>query len=264
MAGLSIDEVWDDARRFFVRERGLLLPIGFATFGLAAFLGGLVVPAPKAPGEPLPPGPWMIALVPMLLLVITGYLTVSRMALRSRISVAEALRDSLRLMPRAIGLIFVIGLVFVALSLMAGLIAGILAAVMGSGTQGIMTLGMAIILPPIVIVSVRLALLWPVLADRERPMRETFIEAVALTRGNALKIAVLLIAYFILYVLIVAVLEAAVGSILIILARMAGAPGLAPPLISLAVAAFNGVYMTFWTVLLARAYARLAGSMRGI
>jgi hypothetical protein len=67
-----------------------------------------------------------------------------------------------------------------------------------------------------------------------------------------------------LYVLIVAVLEAAVGSVLIILARMAGAPTLAPTLISVLIAAFNAVYMSFWTVLLAQIYARLSGSMRGI
>lgn len=264
MAGLSIDEVWDDTRRFFTRERALLLPLGFATFGLAALVGGMVIPAPKAPGEPLSPGPWMFVLVPMLLLVTIGYLAISRLVLRSRISVAESLRDALRLMPRAIGVVVAIGLAFAALSLVAGLIAILIAAATGSGAQGMVTLGMALMLPPILVVSIRLVLLWPVLADREQPVRETFIEAVALTRGNALKIAGLLIGYFILYVLIVAVLEAAVGSVLIILARMAGAPALAPTLISLVIAAFNAVYMTFWTVFLARLYARLSGPMRGI
>lgn len=261
MAGLSIDEVWDDTRRFFTRERALLLPLGFATFGSAALVGGLVIPAPSAPGEPLTPGPWMIVLIPMLLLVTVGYLAISRMVLRARISVAEALRDALRLMPRAIGVFAALGLAFVALSMMAALVAMLLAAVAGAG--GMVTLGMVLMLPPIVVVSVRLALLWPVLADREQPVRETFIQAVALTRGRALRIAGLLIAYFVLYVLIVAVIEAAVGSVLIILARMAGAPTLAPTLISLTIAAFNAVYMTFWTVFLARLYARLVTSERG-
>lgn len=264
MAGLSIDEVWDDARRFFVRERALLLPLGFATFGFAALIGGLAVPEPKAPGEPLPPGPWMIVLLPMLLLVITGYLAISRMVLRPQISVAEALRDALRLMPRAIGLVATIAVLFIALSLVAGVVAGILATLTRSSTQGIVMLGMAIVLPPIVVVSIRLALVWPVLADRERSLRETFTEAVALTRGNALKLAGLLMAYFLLYVLIVAVLEAAVGSVLLILARIIGMPALGPALISVLIAAFNAVYMSFWTVLLARVYARLSGSMKGI
>lgn len=264
MAGLSIDEVWDDTRRFFTRERALLLPLGFATFGLAALAGGMVIPTPKAPGEPLNPGPWMLALLPMLLLVTLGYLAISRMVLRSRISVAEALRDALRLMPRAIGLFVAIGFAFVLLSIAAALIAMLLAAVTGSGAQGMVTLGMAVMLPPIVVVSIRLVLIWPVLADREGPLRETFVEAVALTRGNALKIAGLLIAYFILYVLIVAVIESAVGSVLIILARATGVPALAPMLISVAVAAFNAVYMTLWSVFVARLYARLSGSMSGI
>lgn len=262
MAGLSIDEAWDAARRFFTREHALLLPLGFATFGLAALIGGLAIPAPKAPGEPLSPGPWMFVLVPMLLLVTVGYLAISRMVLRAGISVAEALGDALRLMPRAVGVFVAIGLAFAALSIVAAVVAVLLSAVTGSGAQGMVTLGMALMLPPIIVISIRLALLWPVLADREQPVRETFAEAVALTRGNALKIAGLLIAYFLLYVLIVAVIEAAVGSILIILARMAGMPALASPLISLAVAAFNAVYMTFWTVFLARLYMQLSGAER--
>jgi MFS family permease len=264
MAGLSIDEVWDDARRFFVRERGLLLPLGFATFGLAALIGGLAIPAPSKPGEQLPPGPWMLALLPILALVLIGYLAVSRMALRSRISVAEALRDSLRLLPRAAGLLLSVGLVFIALSLLAGLVAGILATVAKLGPEGMLMLAVAIILPPAFIISIRLALIWPVLADRERPMRETFATAIAFTRGHAIRIAGLLIAYFMLYVLIVGVLESAVGSLFILLARILGMPGLAPILIAILMAAFNAVYMAFWTVFLARLYARLAGSTRGI
>src|SRR5690606_9697412 len=111
-----------DTRRFFTRERTLLLPLGFATFGLAALIGGLAIPAPKAPGEPLTPGPWMLALIPMLLLVTLGYVAISRMVLRARISVAEALRDALGLMPRAIGVFVAIGLAFAALSLIAALV----------------------------------------------------------------------------------------------------------------------------------------------
>jgi hypothetical protein len=264
MAGLSIDEVWDDARHFFMRERGLLLPLGFATFGLAALIGGIAIPAPDKPGEPLPPGSWMFVLVPILLLVLLGYLAVSRMALRPQISVAEALRDALRLLPRAAGMLLSIGIVFVALSLIAGLVAGILAMLAKLGPGGMLSLAVAIILPPAFIISVRLALLWPVLADRELPMRETFVVSIGLARGHALKIAGLLIAYFMLYVLMVGVLESAVGSLFIILAREAGVPSLAPILVTILTAAFNAVYMAFWTVFLARLYARLAGSMSGI
>jgi hypothetical protein len=257
MGALSIDEVWDDTRRFFVRERALLLPLGFATFGVAALIGGFIIPAPKAPGAQPEAGMWMLALAPVMLLVLTGYLAVSRIALRSRISVGEALGDAVRLLPRAIGLVVAIALVFVGLSLVVGLVAGIIAAASGIGAQGMLMLGMAMIVPPVLVVSIRLALLWPVLADREQPMRETFVSAVMLTRGNALKIAGLLIAYFMLYLLIVAVLESAIGSLLIMVARSIGAPALAPTLINVLIAAFNAVYMSFWTVLLARLYARL-------
>jgi len=261
---LSIDEVWDDSRRFFVRERNLLLPLGFATFGLAALIGGLAIPAPEKPGDQLPPGPWMFALLPILLLVLLGYVSISRMALRSRISVAEALRDAGHLLSRAIGLLLSVGLVFIALSIIVALVAAILATVARLDPNSMLMLAVAIMLPPAFVISVRLALLWPVLADRETGVRQTFVEAIRLTRGHAIKIAGLLIAYFMLYVLIVGVLESAVGSVFIILARIVGAPTLAPVLIAILMAAFNAVYMAFWTVFLARLYARLAGSSRGI
>lgn len=264
MADLSIDEVWDDTRRFFLREKALLLPIGFATFGLAALLGGLVVPAPQAPQGQLPAGPWMLALPPILLLVLTGYLALSRIALRSRMSVAEAIRDAFRLLPRAVVLVLAIGLIFLALSLVAGLLAGVVSMVSRMSEAGMFGLALLIFLPPAVMVSIRFALLWPTLADQEGTIRATFVRGVTLTQGHALKIGGLLLAYFLFYLLMVAVLESAIGSVLIILARLIGAPSLGLVLVAVLIAAFNAVYMTFWTVFLARLYARLAGSIKGI
>jgi len=197
MAGVSIDEVWDDARGFFVRERALVLPIGFATFGLAALLGGLVVPAPEPPAREIPPGPWVFALVPILLLILTGYLSLSRIALRPRISVAEGLRDALRLLPRGIGLLLAMGLVMVSLSLIAGIFVGLLSVVAGIAQQAMLLLALAVFAPPAVVVSIRFALLWPTLADQEGTIRETFICGVAITRGHAVKILGVLVAYLI-------------------------------------------------------------------
>jgi len=258
MAGVSIDEVWNDARGFFVRERALVLPIGFATFGLAALLGGLVVPAPEPPAREIPPGPWVFALVPILLLILTGYLSLSRIALRPRISVAEGLRDALRLLPRGIGLLLAMGLVMVSLSLIAGIFVGLLSVVAGIAQQAMLLLALAVFAPPAVVVSIRFALLWPTLADQEGTIRETFIRGVAITRGHAVKILGVLVAYLMLYLLLVAVLESALGLVLIVISRMAGLPALGPLLVTVLLAAFNAVYMSFWTIFLARLYARLA------
>lgn len=264
MAGASIEEVLNDTRRFCVRERALLLPLGFATFGMATLIAGAIVPVPKSPTAGLPPGPWMIALVPMMLLVLVGYLSVSRMVLRSRISVAEALGDAVRLLPRAIGLFLTAFLIFVALNVVASLIAGLAGAAMGMDPKSMLILALVMVFPPAIVVSLRLALMLPVLADRESPVRQTLIEAIALTRGHALKIVALLIAQVIFYVLMAAVIESALGSLFILAARAAGMATLAPILVNILMAAFNAVYWCFWAVLFASFYARLRGGTKGI
>jgi len=258
MAGVSIDEEAERGEPDRQHERALVLPIGFATFGLAALLGGLVVPAPEPPAKEIPPGPWVFALIPILLLILTGYLSLSRIALRPQISVAEGLRDALRLLPRGIGLLFAMGAVMVGLSLVAGIFVGLLSVVAGIAQQAMLLLALAVFAPPAVVVSIRFALLWPTLADQEGTIRETFIRGVAITRGHAVKILGVLVAYLMLYLLLVAVLESALGLVLIVISRMAGLPALGPLLVTVLLAAFNAIYMSFWTIFLARLYARLA------
>lgn len=264
MASVSIEDVLDDTRRFFLRERALLLPLGFATFGMATLIGGAAVPMPETATATLPPGPWMIALAPMILLVLVGYLSISRLVIGSRISVSEALADALRLLPRALGLMLTVFLVFVMLNVIASLIAGLVGAAMGMDARSMLMLALVMVFPPAVVISIRMALMLPVLASREGSVRETLTEAVALTRGHALKIVGLLMAQIVFYVLIAAVIESALGSVLLIGARLVGAQALAPALLNVLMAGFNAIYWCFWAVLFAFFYVRLGGGTRGI
>lgn len=258
MGDLSIDEVWDDARRFFLRERALVLPIGFASFGLAALLAGVIIPAPEPPAREVPAGPWMFVLIPMLLLVLTGYLALSRIALRSRLSVGEAIGDAVRLLPRGIAMLLGLGAIFLFISLIAGMFAGLLAAVGGIAQGGMLMLALTIFAPAALVVSIRCLLLWPTLADQEGGVSETLRRSIALTQGNAWKIGGLLLAYMLIYLLLTAVIESVAGSILLLVTRMLRVAWLGPLLLAIVVAAFNAVYMSFWTIFLARLYARLA------
>lgn len=264
MAGVSIEDVLDDTRRFVMRERALLLPLGFATFGMATLIVGVAVPVPKTATATLPPGPWMIALVPMILLVLVGYLSISRLVLRSRITVSDALGDALRLLPRALGLVLTIFLLFVILNVIASLITGLVGAAMGMDPRSMLVLALVMVFPPAVVISIRMALMLPVLAGREGSVRQTLTEAIALTRGYALKIVGLLMAQIVFYVLIAAVIESAVGSLLLIGARLIGALVLAPILLNVLMAGFNAIYWCFWAVLFAFFYVRLGGGTKGI
>lgn len=257
MDKLSMTEVWDDSRRFLRNEQALLWPIGLAGFGLSALILAMVVPVQSQTGH-VSPGPWMLGLIPAMLLVLTGYLAMSRIALQSRITVAEALSGALRLLPRALGIVLIVMLVISLFALLAGLIsAGLITAARTDPRLGA-TIITCIMLPFMIWASARLALLWAVLADRETPIGETFKISIALTRGHDGKFIGLLLLNILVYVVLTGVLELAGGSILLLLTRVLGVPGLGPLLVAILMAAFNAAYMTVWAVFLARLYNRLA------
>ncbi len=110
-------------------------------------------------------------------------------------------------------------LIFLALSVIIRLIVIVLAMVGSFGKEALQMLMLAVFLPPAIVLSIRITLLWPTLADREGTIRTTFTDAILLTRVHALKIAGLLIAFVMLYLLSVAVIESAIGSVLLILMR---------------------------------------------
>ena len=72
MARLSLSDIWDETAAFIGREKGLLFPLGFATFGISLLMLGMA--APEGGEGPARPGPWMIWMLPGFLLVTVGYL----------------------------------------------------------------------------------------------------------------------------------------------------------------------------------------------
>jgi len=258
MAGLSLTAVWDDTLAFIRRESALLLPLAFATFGLGTLAFAFIVPD-HPPGTRVEPGPWLIWGLPALLLMMIGNIAVSRIALRSGVSVADVLRDAIRLMPRAIG----IGLLMAAGITATLLVVGVIAMLLKFDQRSSTILLATAMVPIFAWIGIRLAVLWPTLADRELSVVDTLKQTLALTRGNALRIAGLIFINFALYIFLSAVIELAGGSVLIILARLIQAPDLAPVLVAILMAAFSSIYAAFWSIFLARLYVQLSASRSG-
>lgn len=256
MAAPSIAEVWDDSRQFLVREHALLLPIGLACFGTATLLVSLVTP-PRDPAAGIVVGPWMLWLIPVMLLAVVGSLTISAMALGNRLSVEEGFRIAFRLLPRAIGLLFLVGVIFATLAVVAGIIAGAAALVAGMGAQSTAMLATFAMLPLGVWLSARLLMLWPAAVTVVGGVGTVLRHSFAVSRGQGALLVGLMMVNLLLFMLLAAVLELAGGSVLLLLARLLGAPELGPLLVSVLVAAFNGAYATAWAVFVARLYARM-------
>lgn len=257
MARLPIADTWDDTRRFIAREQALLLPIGLATFGVGALLLELVVPQATNPSE-VKAGAWVLWLLPIMLLLLTGNLALSRIAQRPGSSVEENFVVAFRLLPRAvvtmIAFSFAVGLI----GAVVGMIAGGLALLFGLGAANASALVTATLLTLGFWSSVRLALMWPVLADRNSRPIETIALSLSATRGYAMGLGGLFFLSGIIYLVSAVVLHLAGGSVMMIIARLVGEPTLGRFLESILTAGFNALFMTAWTVFLARLYVRLA------
>ena len=257
MAEFSMIQLWDDTRRFVLRELALLLPLGFATFGLATLIVSLVAPQHQdAAATSLEP--WMLWMIPAAALMLIGYLATSRIVLQPGISVAEAIDGAVLLQPRAIGMLLLLVAAMTVVILLTALVTGLLANMLGLNQVGAVTMMVVALLPPLLWISVRLAVLWPVLADRGEGVRDTLGPAMGLTRGHMIMIATLIFVTGMMYIVMTAVVELAGGPGLLLIARLLSSPQTGPVLVSILMAAFNAVYLVFWSVMLTSLYRHLA------
>ncbi len=258
MARLSLGEIWDETRLFIGREAGLLVPVALATYGAAQLILELAMPH-RGLGMHVAAGSWMLWLIPCLLLTITGDIALSRLALRPRTSVGESLRDAFGLLPRALGLMALMIGIGMVLILAAALLGIMLKTLMGISRDQAAMLGVVMLLPPVIWIGVRLALLWPAVAAGVGGVTVTLSHAMAVTRGHVASLLGLMLVKVALYLLLAVAVQAAGGSVVLLLARLLGASATGEMLVAVLMAAFNALFMMLWAVLFARIYARLAG-----
>jgi hypothetical protein len=261
MARLSMSDIWDKTVAFLRREKGLVFPLGFATFGIALLLLGLA--APLAAAEQAKPGPWMIWMLPGFLLVTLGYLAISAIVLMPNISVREALGVAVARLPVAVMLSFMLIGAMLLLLLIATMIVGVIGAGLGWSMQRAAVASLLVALIPLFWLSTRLIALWPLLVDRGSGAMDTVSGAFAATAGHAGRIAGMLLLAGATYLLITGVAEYVGGSVFILLGRAVGSPDLGQTLSAILVAAVGSILATIWSVFVALLYRRLTGSSNG-
>jgi hypothetical protein len=261
MARLSMSDIWDETTAFLRREKGLVLPLGFATFGIALLLIGLAAPGDAA--GPARPGPWMIWMLPGFLLVTIGYLAISAVVLLPNISVREALGVAMARLLSAVLLSFMLIGAMMLLLLIATMIVGVIGAGLGWTMERAAIASLVIALVPLFWVAIRLVALWPLLVDRGAGPMETVGRSFALTAGHAGRIAGLLLMAGAIYLLATGVAQFVGGSVFILLGRAIGNPGIGHTLSAILVAAVGALLATIWSVFVALLYRRLAGSSNG-
>jgi hypothetical protein len=256
MNKVSLGAAADQTKSFMRRERGLVLPVAFATFGIALILIALVTPEAPA-GQQVQPGLWSLAVIPLMFLAIIGQLSISYLVLRPGSSVRDALWAALGRLPAALGLILLVFAAFVAAGLLLILILGMLAVVFGATETGAAALGALAVAIVLLFMAARLLMAWPLLADRRSGPLATLKQAFALSKGRVWKFLALTLAFALVYVALTGAVQLGLGSLLLIFGKLLGAEAAATFLTVVAVALFGAGIQAVWAVLLANIYRQL-------
>lgn len=257
MARISLGAAAEQTRGFMRRESGLVLPVAFATFGLALAIVALVTPEPTAGGR-VEPGPWSLALFPIMFLVLIGQLSISYLVLRPGASVRDSLGFAMIRLPTAIAALLLLLVVLVGLGLVLIAATGILAVALGASAEGAAAAGVLAVMLVMLVIGARLLMAWPLIADRRSGAVAALKQAFAISKGNVWKFLALTLAFALVYVVLTGAVQLGLGSVLLILGRVIGAEGGAAFLTAILVALLGAAIQAAWAVLLANVYRQLA------
>ena len=252
MSQLSINRATASAQAFLKAEWRLALPIALALVGLPAVVLELATPLPTNPNVLPVPDARMLLVIPAIVATMVGAGAVTALALVPGISVAEALRAG----ARRSGVLFAAWLLAVAgvaaATVLVAVVASLAGVAGGMARPGLLALAMIVIGAAALVVGVRLALLTPVVMDRAVGPIEALKQSWRLTRGAFWRMAAVLALLLLVVLLFSAAVQAAMGVVGLLLARLAGLKALGLILPVLAAALVNAlVSMVFWVFLTA-------------
>lgn len=255
MRRVSLGAAAEQTRSFMRREGSLVIPVAFATFGLALILTSLITPDPAA-GD-VQPGMWSLAIFPLMFLAIVGQLAISYLVLRPGVSVRDALGAAMMRLPTALAVILLLLAAFVAIGLLLVIVLGVIAAVMGVGIEGATVAVATLTLLVMLLIGARLLMVWPLIADKRAGAVATIKEGLALSKGYAWKFVALTLSFVLVYILLTGAVQLGLGSLLLIFGKLAGAESAALFLTAIIVALLGAVIQAVWAVLLTNIYRQL-------
>jgi hypothetical protein len=261
MSNLSIGRAWDEAKAALQAHRKLIVPVALGMILLPAVIASMFEPQVPA-GEQPPPGPWMLVVLAMIIIMFIGQLAMVLLVNGWRGSVGEAIGQGARRAPTLILAALMIGVVVIltfSLVLAVGMSGSIesgrfdWAAVSGLGWT-LLCLSFA----ALIYMGVRLILLVAVVASEKLGPIASIRRVYSLTSGHFLRllgfVVMLLIGFFVVALTIGAVIGA-------IVTLLFGRPE--PWTISLLLVGLTGGlvqagFVMVYTAMLARIYAQLS------
>lgn len=256
MARLSLSDAWEDSKRIFARDGGLLTAVALALFVLPEVVAGVVTPPtitnPTISGR-------IIGLIAALV-GVTGQLAIVRLALGPSTTVADSIRHGFRRFPAMLGALVLLGLglLVILIPLMAVLMAaGIVDLPDGRPSPSFMVLVLVVSIACL-FVAPKFMMTVPVASAEEAGPLAVLKRGWALTNGS----------YWPLFGLEMLLLVAAV--VLLLTAQLVGGIiatvvgdvtpfSISALILAVFVAAAQSAFTVLASLMLARIYAQLAG-----
>lgn len=222
----SMNQAWDDTVGFIRRESSLLVPLALATFLVADVAGTLA--GQRVPGAQ-PSGLNAIVIIVAALWSIVGQLSIMALVLKSRMSVAEALRMGVARLGKALVVALLLAAVFVVAMLLA--VAGLLSSGVNPATPETfrnaptwVSFYALAAFAGLAWLGVRLILANALIVDRNPGIVDTLRKGFAMTRGIVAQILLALLVYLVMLAVLTSAMRFVAGSLFALLGRALGSP----------------------------------------
>ena len=262
MKRLSITTAWNETAAFVKRDAGALFTIAFALMALPGVIMQALAPQPT-PEDMNVSGLWLLLLPVVIILSMAGSIAISALALRRETIVGSAIAHGFRRFLPLLGATFLIGLAAMLLMLPVVVLFGVSVTELtapSAGAAGTMLLAMFVLLIVFLAVWVRLMLMTPVAAAEPTGPIAIIRRSWALTAGHFWKLLGFVLLFGVAGLVVVSVITFIVG---IVITLVAGAPepGSVSNVLMLVLGGLlNAAFIVFFTTMIARIYAQLAGT----
>ncbi|MEO6224636.1 MAG: glycerophosphoryl diester phosphodiesterase membrane domain-containing protein [Sphingomicrobium sp.] len=257
MARISLSRAWDEAKRIFAHDGGLLAAVALALLVLPDIVVGVMSPsteiAPSLPGR-------FIGLVAVFVSII-GQLAIVRLALGPSTTVGQAIGHGARRFPAAFSALLLLGLgVFlIAVPVVAVLIAAGMVDVSSGRATPDATVPVLVLVTAFLLLAVRFMLTVPIASAEPAGPLAILKRSWRLSKGSywalfALELLLLLVA-----VVLMVTAQLAGGVIASFVGGNLTPYGLAALILAIIVALAQAAFTVLASVMLARIYVQLAG-----
>lgn len=260
MTAVSLGTVWEETIAFMRREIGLLLPVAFATFGVAQLIIDLGMGGQTVDTASKGASAGSLALLPAMLILFVGNLAISHMVLRPGGSVGESMSAALHVLPRALLAILALFLIMMGIALVVVIAATLGAMAFQADPKAITPHIATLLMIPMFVIMARFMPLIPILAIERLGAIESVRRAWAMSRPHFVRLFGLMMIVVLVTIIMGMIQFFVIGSLFKLLTLASGNGELTAILQAVVDAGIASVLSLAVTIYIALIYRQLAAA----